>query len=625
MEDDNDSVLSDIESIATEDAFQQEVNKEMAKIPDPESTAEPPKDKGKGKEKEEDEEEDEEVLFDVPAHQRPLSNEDAEGIRRLNFHQISHLAEKLRPEIAAESRPGHRDELLTELREELQANFDAELAAEKAKWKAEVEAAQGEAQKEMKKMERELRASFQKGVEKGARDAIANHATRWNNMDEQLANDKKKLQAREENLEKEKTRLEGLSDRTNAQTAAKVASQAKDIAALAEENEKLIREGSAYVAELRGLLSGKEEEVKRGREEVEGSREEVERSREEVESAAEKFAQQANHHQGQLAAERQAHEEAINALVQEHRRQRAVDVDELSDGVSKLHLDDRDQSAAGPSRTPPSQQSNRRHQKELARLRANNKTLRQSLGDCQANCAARLQNLQADLEEEHGRELEGQAARMSAEAAEREGQLREAIAGLERDMEASRAALEKRERACQEAQGTVRALRERAKVALAERRGLEAALAQKTDECRDLLELSERRRTELGGLGRRLAECELAIEKEAEEVRRLAAVVDAAAQKGEREMDAPLGVPEKAKEGLFRPQFPRWGGGLFWLLVVLMLAVLVVSISAVSAASWERQMELEMKRRALVRVAATSRLRGQDPWLDLSRGMYGVG
>ena len=100
----------------------------------------------------------------MPAHQRPLSSEEAEGIRRLNFHQVSHLVERFRPEIAAESRPGHRDELFTEMREEMQANFDAELAAEKAKWKAEMEAAK----EETKKMERDLRASFSKGEEIGA-------------------------------------------------------------------------------------------------------------------------------------------------------------------------------------------------------------------------------------------------------------------------------------------------------------------------------------------------------------------------------------------------------------------------------------------------------------------------
>ncbi|MCJ1424832.1 hypothetical protein MMC29_002720 [Sticta canariensis] len=121
---------------------------------------------------------------------------------------------------------------------------------------------------------------------------------------------------------------------------------------------------------------------------------------------------------------------------------------------------------------------------------------------------------------------------------------------------------------------------------------------------------TDRLTIELGRVKGRLAECEAKIKKDAEEV-----------EKGEREMNALLGVPEKANEGLLRPQFPWWRDLDFWFLVALLLfgLSLVWAFSPDSPTYAGDQMG---------RWDGPSMRAGGgsdwDPYLDLSRGMYGV-
>ena len=230
---------------------------------DPQSTAEPPKDKGKGKE----------VLFDVPAHERPLTREEAEGLQCLTTAQTLHLVERFRAQIAAESRRAHRDEFYSEMQEEMQLTFDRRLAEEKGMWaeeKGKWAEEKGKWAEEnwvlnesVRTMDRNLRASF----EKGKKSATDEHAARWSSIDSQLADKEKRLQIREQQLGQERTRLEGLStDQTNV-LATRNAAQAQQIAALTQENDRLREEAAANVEQLRQLWE-KEEEAKRVRAEM---------------------------------------------------------------------------------------------------------------------------------------------------------------------------------------------------------------------------------------------------------------------------------------------------------------------------------------------------------------------
>lgn len=153
----------------------------------------------------------------------------------------------------------------------------------------------------------------------------------------------------------------------------------------------------------------------------------------------------------------------------------------------------------------------------------------------------------------------------------------------------------------------------------------------------------------------RLAECEITNKKEADKVREQEAdeirepegIVDwlleewgmwweeavlkeAEKEEAEKEgtqMDALLGVPEMVKKD---PQSPRGKDLVFWLLVglllLLSLGLLVVAFSAASAANRERQLWDEVTRLAVVslRTGGGPELLWHDPFLDLSRGMYGV-
>ena len=152
---------------------------------------------------------------------------------------------------------------------------------------------------------------------------------------------------------------------------------------------------------------------------------------------------------------------------------------------------------------------------------------------------------------------------------------------------------------------------------------------------------SERLTAELRRVGGRLAETEAIIEKKANGVREPKLVVDLrfeewvrleewatwdAREKGEKKMDALLGVPEMAEEEFL---FSSGKDLVFWLLIGFLSGMLLVAFSAASAANRERQMWLgsdAATRRAVVSLRAGKGLEvlWHDPLLDLSRRMYGV-
>lgn len=748
---------------------------------DPQSTAEPPKDKGKGKE----------VLFDVPAHERPLTREEAEGLQRLTTAQTLHLVERFRAQIAAESRRGHRDEFYSEMQEDMQLTFDRRLAEEKGKWAEEKRVLN----ERVRTMERDLRTSFSKGEEKGEKSATEEHAARWLSMDSQLADKEKRLQIREQQLGQERTRLEGPSTGQTNVLATGNAPQVQRIAALTRENDRLRKEAAANVEELRRQLREKEEEAKRVRAEMVTC----------VESLEQQLAAQAQvttRVQNQLVTELRTHQEAMRASVRrQERREQALtqshrdqlrqlrtehwrnryhpsvpstemdnDVGELAEQMSTLHIaqaveryeastsrlpirlhhpdpligqmeDDRAPVHASSTSTPDGrlrqllmdQRSSNRHlRQDLENQKATIETLRKSLADCQAksnqppvdNCAARLQELQECLHQKHTRELKEQEAQMmevfrrdvdafladkdaeltkaSATAEEASRRSQEVIAGLEKDLETSRARFEMEKEDSQRAKDALQALEKQAKEHWdmhsrldRNRRELQASLNQETDACRSWSTQAQQLRRDLRRAKRttkrttaeawkiwrakkaaeaessslrtanrvleeenelkaqflsimatlnatlesdqkqsenltakltaeleeeraRLAASEATIKKEAEEIHELEKFVDGRleawqqweamqAEEGGREMDAPLGVSERANEGFLRPQVPWWKQLLFWLFVVVFCALVAAGYFKISA-----------DRRRMQRWLA------EDPYLALSRGMYGV-
>lgn len=299
-------------------------------------------------------------------------------------------------------------------------------------------------------------------------------------------------------------------------------------------------------------------------------------------------------------------------------------------------------------------------QKSLANHRA--ATQNQTSAD---DCAARLHNLQACLEKKHTQKLEEQAARISKsfeadyqalladKNARAAAEVREFERILDRLLRKSEAAKERtqslrvrerelgdaNERLAQEkrilqasfsaAEAQAGSLRAANSALMAEKGELEQKCSSANAELKTVFEKldccqvrSNHLTAELGEVNNRLTEAEATV-KEADEVRKLEKFVDdewvkweeeareaavKEAEEGEREMDGPLGVLEEVNEGLLQPQVPGWREFLFWLLQML-FGLVVLGMAAISADHHRRRTWLEG---------------GEDPWLDLSRGMYGV-
>ena len=741
--------------------------------PDPSPQSSGPQDKGKAQE----------VLFEVPLHERPLATEEADAIKNLTPAQTRHLVERFRAEITAESLPGHRAEL-SHTRKDMQTMFDRKLAAEQARWEEEKRGAVALWEEErrrtkmrtdrmanergasvdslkekLKTMEQELRASFSRGEEQGRNSAAADNAARWFNTGEQMLHREAELRTREQQLEQERTRLEGLSgDQINV-SKADVAAQAERTAILAQEYLNLRRERATEVEDLNRKLRKKDEEMKQVRDEAVSNARGLEQQLAAKNESTTRL-------ENRLNSERLSHQQAMRDRVMEHeRRERALlrswseeveqlrteherkqhhpseipmevddDISRLSDMMSSLHVQEgmhgrnvavpaNSASIPPPASSPPAspppanpppansaqingqdgqaptvrQPSMKRLRQNLAREKARKETLRNSLAQCRAkqnqppvdHCATRLQNLRARLDHKHRRELDEQAAgmkenfRKEAEAfqTDRDEDLVKAsgtIAGLEKELKASRAEVKRQREAFQEAEESFRSLEDR-KMKLWEenrqlsrtKRQLEVSLRQwmESQQCwlreeralRASLNRSKRTvedvREELGETTRakdaaeadarslrivyatletekqklttklrartaklqiasadldrcgqrsnnlageldrvrgRLAASEATIRGWEEGTRQAAApppemAVVKEAEEGERELDAPLGLPERARWGSFRPQFPRWKDFVDCMLMLLFLGLLVAALFAASADNRRRQ------------------------------------
>lgn len=444
----------------------------------------------------------EEIGYEVPAHQRPLPDEERRVIDNLSNGQRCHLLERWRPEIAAESRPVHREEFKAEMEEEKEAAKE-KCEAEKARLRQRAEKAENSAREalatveslkeQVKTLERGSRAAFSKGEEKGAKDAVAEHATRWSNMEEQLTDKEKRLRIRQDTLDEEQKRLASAQAAKIDALTAQVAAHEQTIAGQAEGYDQMEKEGMAYVAELKAQLHDKEEEAKRVRAELVTSAGSLQQQLAETTRLQNQLGflqNQLGHLQAQFGLQQLSHQAAMDGGVREWRRRELTlarsyslglrqlqmdhqeeqhhlsgaptamgrDVSELTAQMSALHIGPHSRPATRPcTPEPPPATDGQQLQRDLADQRAANEdlridieTLRLDLADCQEtinrqppvdDCAARLRDQQARLETECAQRLGEQEARLMEEVreaaqvfrAEKEAELAKAVAEAEEE------------------------------------------------------------------------------------------------------------------------------------------------------------------------------------------------
>lgn len=272
---------------------------ESSQSNEPESTAEPPKDKGKGKE----------VLFAVEAHKRPLTAEEQKGLNALTFNQQCHLKEKFRAEITQEARPGHRAEF--------SAKMEATLAAETANWEAEkkrwwkeklrTEAQYAKASKGAEKLIDKLNEKTvfldQQVLDEFAKGVEHGEKSAVAYHEKKWATKKNELHLQAQQLKIEKQQLEGLASAEIAAKSQTIAQQEQQIQQMGQERQ----DRNSRVDDLTMQLSAKGDEIKRTRDVAESS----------VASLQWQLAADTAHLQSQLAAELQSHSQALQAIALE--------------------------------------------------------------------------------------------------------------------------------------------------------------------------------------------------------------------------------------------------------------------------------------------------------------------
>lgn len=223
--------------------------------------------------------------------------------------------------------------------------------------------------------------------------------------------------------------------------------------------------------------------------------------------------------------------------------------------------------------------------------------------------------------------LEAQLASKQAELDE----LERTTANAVKEKRLAQARLEDAFHASQAAKRTIRTLEGEGKVMteakgrlLQAKNSFEADLNQRNNENRALSEEVAALEVKLRRARRRAEKAEwkvleLAEAKEASEAE-VAELAGGAkeVETGGKEMDSLLGGPMGAIEGFLGPLIPEWKEYLLWMLVILLLIGIVAAFSEASAAEMAREMWLE-RGPCVVRNRVL-----EDPWLDLSRGMYGV-
>lgn len=586
--------------------------KESPRSATPEPSAEPPKDKGKGKGKEV-----------ASANGQPLTAEEDEGVRRLTEAQLRHLQERFLP--------GHRYEVLLEL----QANFDTELATEASRVEEDATRRVGEfiaaqydnaqfvraeavvsgerlqqlqlqlsqrdqyalrLQSELEAVQRDrdqaLHAIVQERAMRGEQASVASQREeRAHQQIEEIREELSREKVTNDNLRQsladcqagQKTqppaddcaaRLRDLEARLKQEHAKALEAQAERMLAEGQKAAEVWagkekawwwKQAEAFRAEKDGEVAratARAEEERRGAEKaIAGLKKELEArpASNEAESKIQSLEGQGK----ELAGEKRA-------LAGQLYRSRK-DCEVYSATVSALEPELR--------RTRRKVEEGERKWRDLAgtvrSLRTDNQTLdsdRTALDNLVRSKHAELMTAYADLSEERTRN--GQLATELQQSALR-------FAGSER-----RAWEVAREAGVREGRA----------------RGMEASMALEVEGWLD------------GRLGRWRSweEARVVEEEEEEEVEE---------ETGEKEMDSLLGVPEEAIEGPLRPQFPNWRA--FWLLVCFFLFGLVVALSASSAESalWfgggaEVTWGVQLPGDILGSV-------WEDPFLDLSRGMYG--
>lgn len=533
-----------------------------------------------------------------------------------------------------------RREIREELEKDLKAAFDLQLLSERTGWdkeKARWESEKGRTKAQtdqaansanavveslkdkIRMMEQDISASFSKGQQA----AISNHSS-------QLSTTQEQLQTTQTLLDEEMKRVAGHT--------LKIARQEKEIS-------RLRREGRSLVGDLKQQLAAKERILERARREVppfqESWTQELAAKDEDIKLLKD-----------QLGAEKRSHDEAMRQF-REQRSQPGTSTEPANapDPQPQQSLAHPDQQrleaqVASMQAELAKTTADAVEQKRLAQ---------EKLEDASLSAKRKIRTLEGEAKvttESWNRLLEARNS-LEADLNQRNDDnraLSQEVSALQAKLRGARRKVRKVEGQVVELTEATEASEAEMRSVVAANRALEAekkkgpapslwesyplvegqSLRMKSDQQMGKLEEMGHRLKEYEAkekeANRRLAEYE-AREKEAEEARKVgeledwadgreevvassssesAAVAEEAdappslestavaeeVKTGEKEMDALLGVPMGAIEGLLRPLFPRWKEFLYWLLVILLLIGIVAAFSEASAAEMAREMWL---------------------------------
>lgn len=563
----------------------------------PESTAESPKDKGK------------EVVFDAPAHERPLTDEEG-GLRNFDFARVLPLLKRFQLEISAESRQGHRDDFYSETQEETQANFDAKLAAEKAEREEEKGGAKARKDRSAnqaialiesirKILELYLRASVLKGEEKGDENAVAELAAGCKGTDEHPANKEKQQdltcqKASDDTLQQSfaicQTRKE------NQPPAEDCATRLQDLQARLEQkhSRELEQQTARSLSEIRIYIelykADRDEELANAT--AEAAEEKLRSQR-----AIAGLEKEIDLYQGALEWEAKSYRDAMYRIKSLQNRERELGEDK------KRAFNTNKQLEASLSQTA----------KDCRGLSVQVKALQHSLKRTERTMEAVQEEVMGMAEAKRTVEAEARSLRAANRALQAEKEELEArYSSTFKELNVAFSELDR----CEMQSNLFTAELRRVGGRLAE---VNAAFVE-LDRCQIQ---SEHLTAELRRVGGRLAECEATIKKEADEARELenvdgrlkawttwemweAVVWGAATAPPEPAVARETEKGEKEISVLFEVHRWSWNELVFWLVVAFWAAV-------ASDQMWLGD-----------EVGVRPRLSRQDLYLELSRGMYGV-
>ncbi|MCJ1463714.1 hypothetical protein MMC07_002323 [Pseudocyphellaria aurata] len=542
------------------------------------------------------------------------------------------------------------DDVYRQMHATMQADLDRLLAHQAKEWEKKLANTRRLANDEVEemndklvKLDKKCREAFSKGKEEGERDAVKEHAARWRNMGDQTQRDQDKVKKDQDKVKKEEERLDGREKALTNDFKSAVERVNRDGAAYWK------KQAEAYAATLEQQLAQRTIDLQAKEADLQSKQAHLEtKLAGELLSHQAAMRDSAREYENRERALRRAHRNEIRQLRSEHlgpdpSTAMDADMEELTARLSAFHFHPVADRHPGPADSTPRPRQglanpepavNKEGRQKLARQRLarqkrRNRVIRQPLAGPTAEVSeenGRLQGVIAGLEKER-EALKAQVAKKEEEG--------------KREREAAKAQMAQMAKEKEEGESEVHSLRESNRVLalqaeenkLAARSDSNAAKESATQPSTAIRrrragsEVFAANRAELaeyfGHVRRLFAEREAALKKEAEESvegQAGGAAVVVKPEEGEREMDAPLGVPEKANEGFLQPQFPNWKQIVFFLLVLLLLLGLR-SVANRQSQNWTPEPE-EMIRTAMDWTAMDTPVLWEDAREHLSRGMY---